>query len=674
MKISVLQNSSPARFAAEELAKYSFLMIGGNYPQIEYNSHKNDNAINLGLLSDFSLDESDLDDAFVEDIIDIDIKNGAGYIAGSNPRSILMGVYNFLKSAGCMWVRPGVEGEFIPKKDISNHSYKYRKKADYPFRGECTEGAISYESLRDMIYWMPKVGMNMLMNEGRVPFLYMHKWYAHINNSFLREPGFVADYKAMEQYIDRAEIDLEKTGLQYHNMGHGWMFEEIGVENGHNHNYNVNINEEDNKYLALTTCYGEGYNAPVPKRCIAGDSLFYTNFCYSNPEARKKLVDFWVKYAKEKPYIDYFHVWLGDAAATGCICEECGKEEFSDWYVMLLNEIDEALTKEGIEARFVFIMYVYTHRPPKKTRINNPDRFLLLYAMGINYGKGYKVEEFSGEIPPYNPSLATLPDQALGAKWREDWKKISGAKLSVTYEYRFYTDHFSDPGYMKIASETFRDMPLLKTVGFDGCMSDQTIRNFMPTGLPMCIMGEKLFDTKLDFESYVNDYFNAAFGIDGDKCRDYLETLTKLFNPELIRRDIPKNVHLDEVGFMGDEKANKSFYKNDEAAAEFAKIPSIIEAFLPTIEKNRRLSDVCHVKSWDYLKYHAHICTELSKCLLCCAKGDIDSGKKIYNELYDWISIHELEFAPVFDQFLFNKYYSRKFGINNAEYLDGIHN
>ena len=672
MKIKLAQDSAPARFAAEELSKYAFMMMGGTAWEIEnckFVKDSESDTIRLGLLSDFDLNDEDVQDALIEDVIDIDIKEGSGYIAGSNPRSILMGVYKYLKSAGCMWVRPGVEGEYIPKKDISNHSYTYRKKADYPFRGESSVGALSYESMRDMIYWMPKVGMNMLLNEGEYPFRYMHIWYAHITNTHLREKGYTANHNVMKQYMQRVELDMQKTGIQNHNMGHGWMFDGLGVEIGHNHNYKVNIKEEDKKYLALTKDHGDPTD-PNAKRDIAWKSVFYTNFCYSNPEGRKKLVDFWVRYAKEKPYIDYFHGWLGDSRTTGCICENCLKEEFSDWYVLLLNEIDEALTKEGINARFVFIMYVYTHRPPRKLKLNNPDRFLLLYACGINYGEGYKLEKFDGEEPAYNPELSVVPTQALGAKWRQDWKTINGIKSSLLFEYRFYTDHFCDPGYMQISREVHRDMPVLSKLEYSGNMSCQTMKCYLPTGLPMCIMAETLFDTGVDFDSYSREYFEAAFGEDGEKCREYLEKLTELFMPDLIRNCKTKLTLAD--GFTDEEMYKKRLYNNPFAAESFEKIPDTVKAFMPIIEKNRKNDDICRAKSWDYLKYHAYIVTELSKAYYQAAVGDKDAATDIYLKLVDWISLREIEIAPVFDLHLFNLSIAGKLGINNRELLEGL--
>ena len=81
MKILLTQESAPARFAAEELAKYSFLMMGGRLSEIACRpTAKEDEAgtIRLGLLADFSLDTGDVADPLIEDVIDICVKNGTG--------------------------------------------------------------------------------------------------------------------------------------------------------------------------------------------------------------------------------------------------------------------------------------------------------------------------------------------------------------------------------------------------------------------------------------------------------------------------------------------------------------------------------------------------------------------------------------------------------------------
>ncbi len=157
-------------YAAEELKKYIEMLD----PSVnaEITSDKCSDGIVFGLLSELGLDFSDVTDAMIDDVVDVKIDSLCGYIAGSNERSILFGVYDYLKSAGCRWVRPGVKGEYIPK-------------VDYPFRGECSEGAVCYEHMRDTVYWLPKVNMNLFMIQWLVPYNFMSRWYTHAVNTVL---------------------------------------------------------------------------------------------------------------------------------------------------------------------------------------------------------------------------------------------------------------------------------------------------------------------------------------------------------------------------------------------------------------------------------------------------------------------------------------------------------
>ena len=81
---------------------------------------------------------------------------------------------------------------------------------------------------------------------------------------------------------------------------------------------------------------------------------------------------------------------------------------------------------------------------------------------------------------------------------------------------------------------------------------------------------------------------------------------------------------------------------------------------------------MCKAKSWDYLKYHAYIVTELSKVYYQAALGNKESATDIYVKLIDWISLREIEIAPVFDLHLFNLSIVGKLGINNRELLEGL--
>ena len=91
MKIILSRQTETLIYAAEELKKYIELVDPSVLAEIV-----NDDAadgIKLGLLSDFGLDASDVSDAMIDDVVDVDIKNLSGYISGSNERSVLFGVY-----------------------------------------------------------------------------------------------------------------------------------------------------------------------------------------------------------------------------------------------------------------------------------------------------------------------------------------------------------------------------------------------------------------------------------------------------------------------------------------------------------------------------------------------------------------------------------------------------
>jgi len=665
MKIITAQKGETAEYFVSELKKYIVQMSRGSIvPTIEFSDvlpQESKDAILLGTLEELSLNTSDLYDPFIEDIIDIHIENGKGYIAGSNLRSILMGVYKYAKSAGCRFIRPGADGDYVPKVDLMNHSFNYRKKADHPFRGECCEGAISYEHMRDTVYWLPKIGMNMYMIEGLVPFTYMHKWYGHVYNTHLRQKGQCTDYDILEEYINLLEQDVKKTGIQLHTLGHAWLFEGMGIRHDH-----VTENE---KVKNLSSEYIEMLAEVNGKREIQHGNTFYTHFCYSNPKARRFLVDFMVEYIKKKPFVDFVHMWLADAINNQCECEECCKMHPSDWYVMLLNELDEELTKMGSDTRIALIMYVETERPPQKLKLNNPKRFVLLSAIGLHYEEGYKDEVYKGEVPEYKRNEYHPAPNALRLKWHKKWKEICGNIPSVIFEYRFYTDMYCDMGNMQISRETYRDMKALEKVSFNGVMSDQTHRLYIPTALPMLLMGETSFDTSLDYETYVNEYFEGAFGIEGKLCRNYLEELSELFCPSNVRIGSASGV--EELG-LGDIEVQKKCWKNNSFVAEkLSKIPELVDSFIPVIKKNiSSATDNSRLYSWHYLKYHAEICKKLSLILFNGASGNMEEAHNLFYELRDYLSEIEIEIHNVFDLFLFLRSLAFKLNITMPGYFD----
>ena len=66
------------------------------------------------------------------------------YIAGRNSRSVLFGVYAFLETQGVRFLRPGPNGEILPKlEEITLPAEPILEIPRYRHRGLCIEGAPS---------------------------------------------------------------------------------------------------------------------------------------------------------------------------------------------------------------------------------------------------------------------------------------------------------------------------------------------------------------------------------------------------------------------------------------------------------------------------------------------------------------------------------------------------
>ena len=636
IKIRITKDTETLRYAAEELKKYVKIMTGE-----ELDVSLSEGDIVLGLLSDLSLSEEGVDDPMIDDVIDVNIDGLRGYIGGSNERSVLMGVYNYLKSAGCRWVRPGDGGEYIPKADLASHSFVFRKKADLAFRGECIEGAVSFEHVRDTILWLPKVNMNLFMMEQVVPYNYMSRWYNHEASTVKESEGLT--FEDVSEFIPVLEKTIKKCGLQLHALGHGYLLEPYGI---HYKTY-------DDEYT-MTKEALEDVALVNGKRELFQGSPNFTQLCMSKDRARLGLVNFLVGYLEKKPHIDFLHVWLSDSVNNHCECEECQKKTPTDFYVQMLNELDERLTAKGIDTKIVFIMYTDTLWAPETEVIKNKDRFIMTTATSRNYSETLSGKRSEGGIPPYvrnNFKIKLGFDLTLS--FMDGWQKAFDGRRFL-FEYYMYTDHFFDPGYMQITKNILKDIRAVESIGFEGIMSDQTQRSFFPTGLPMSVIGEGQFDKDLDPEAFTEDYFKAAYGEDYKAAMDYLSKITELFDPDVTR--VKDSVVHQDTGSGSSGRCVKGIKNNPETGRKMALVEGVADGFAPTVEKNlAAVTDKCHKESWKLLKYHVEYVKRLSAIYSALTVCDIDRAKALKDEMIDYLSRIEDEIHPQFDLVLFNQ-------------------
>jgi hypothetical protein len=626
--ISVMGIHPVIEFAAHELTRYLERMSEkGQIIRTNYKKNQNGadrQIICLGLMNNIqnivmpTVDNSDLDDA-----IYININKGRGIIAGNNPRAVLLAVYRFLTEAGCRWLRPGDDGEYIPQIDIAGLDLQIIEKAAYRHRAICIEGAVSYENLVEMIEWAPKVGFNGYFIQFREAFTFFDRWYSHRNNPTKKKESF--SLEQAREYVRLGVKEIKKRGLIYHAVGHGWTSESLGIPGLGWDSDTYILEPELTQYLAEVNL----------KREIWKGVPLNTNLCYSNIEVRNLMVGNIIDYLREHREVDLLHFWLADEGNNHCECESCRALLPSDYYVRMLNELDERLTQEGFNTKIVFLIYFDLLWPPVMERIKNPGRFILMFApITRSYSGPITITETNSILPLYQRNALKFPTSIEeNIAHLRQWQTIFSGD-SFIFDYHLWREHYTDPSSYKIAKLINQDVKNLKTIGLNGFVSCQVQRVFFPTGLPMYVLGKTLWNDQLEFEAIAKDYLEHAFGRDGKRVGQYLATLSDLFDPPYLRGEKPR--------------------LNSQAAIKFARIQGVIDDFRPIIHENIISQKLpCQVKSWEYLGEHAWFASCLGQIVGKLAANDREAAFAQWNELIERLGIGEDRTQKVFDLYEF---------------------
>jgi hypothetical protein len=608
MKIICESDHPTIQYAAAELARCLGRTMGK-----EIEAGCCGEGIRLGLMSEFpEVQPPKVADPVLDDAIFIHVTGGVGIIAGINPRSVLLAVYRYLTELGCRWVRPGSDGEYIPHLDHLI-DVEISETPSYRHRGVCIEGAVSVEHVTDMVDWLPKIGFNGYFIQFREGYEFFDRWYSHLDGRHI-------SIEQAREFTGRVVAEIKKRDMLYHGVGHGWTCEPFGMSGL---GWSASKGEppaEAAQYLAQVN--GE--------RKLWGGVALNTNLCYGNATVREIVTDEIVDYSAKHPEIDIMHFWLADGSNNHCECELCRDTRPSDLYIRMLNELDAKLTAKGLPTRIVFLIYVDLLWPPETEKIANPDRFILMFApITRTYSEPFATDVAIPKPPPFERNKLTFPrNVSENIGFLRAWQK-SFPGDSFDFDYHMMWDHVRDPGYTPISEVLSKDIRGLRDIGIDGYVSCQLQRAFFPTGLPMTVMGRTLWDRDAAYDAIAVDYFASAFGPDGQLAREYLQTISELFDPPYLRGEKPK--------------------VSAESAAKLAKIASVADAFAPAIEKNLTISNPCWAKSWFYLKHSAAICKLLASACGAVARDDKQSANESWEATKRYVQEHEIELHPVLD-------------------------
>lgn len=561
-------------------------------------------------------------DTRLDDAVVISVKDGAGYISGSNDCSVLLAAYRFLRELGCDWVRPGEDGFRVARQELSQISVSVTEVPSYRYRSMYIEGAVSYEHVKNMIDYLPKVGMNGYLIQFMVPATFLEQWTNHDRNSYAEKEAPLS-FEAMAGMVRMLEQEIKKRGLRYHKVGHGWNCTPFGMDGtGWHLDREHTVPEHVKPWLAqLNGVRQLNHNSPLD-----------TQLCYSVKEVRDIMTDYIVEYCRNNPQVDVVNVWPADNVKNYCECENCRKLRPADWYLMILNELDEKLTKAGLETRISFCIYLECLWPPLKERIKNPDRFEISFApitrtFNMNYGE---CAEEKGETVPFELNQAPYPRSVPDhLEYLRQWQEFTESDIFLV-DYLLQWAHVNDPGYERCARQIFDDMRSLHRIGLEGSNNCQIQRCAFPTNLPTHMMARALWDENCDYDVESAAWYRSAFGSDGDKVQKYLQEVSDKLTIMLMRT-------------FGEQDRPRGPYCTD-----YDRLFRLVEEFLPEIQKHTA-EENAYTREWKALELHNAYLKHYLKIHQLREQGDDESCYEEAWKLFDLIAQNEDWLHPVLD-------------------------
>ena len=552
------------------------------------------------------------------DAFRVRLSPSAGTISGNCSRAVLLGVYDCLHTLGCRFLAPGRENERVPATSPSSLALDYGKTAALRHRGVCIEGADSRENILRFIDWLPKLGYNAFFLQFKTPYVFLNRWYSHLNNPLLPPEPFTPE--DAEAVMAEAEAEMRRRGLMLHKVGHGWTGEVLGYPSL-TWDRDPSPLAEDKRPFAAMLDGTRGLFTGVPTN---------TNLCFSNPDAVDRFASLVVRYAQNNPDADYLHIWLADEYNNVCECPACRETTVSDQYVSLLNEIDRRLSDAGLATKLVFLLYQELLWPPLKARLEHPDRFVLMFApISRTFESSYDTSGAVPLIPPFARNRITLP-----VSLRENLAFLRGWQAqfsgdSFVYDYPLGRAHYGDLGYVGISRVIHGDIRQLGALGLNGYVSCQELRAGLPNTLPNYVMGRALFDGDVSADEVIGEYFDAAYGESAGAAKAFLSTLSALSRCDYVNGKGPR--------------------EDDNMARRMEQAAELCAAFCVQAPERVQETDECTAGFLSRLGYHAQVAGLFAGALAHLAKGERAQAREGYDALCGFIRVHETAYQPWLD-------------------------
>ena len=548
------------------------------------------------------------------------------YIAGRNARSALFGVYAFLEQQGVRFLRPGYDGEVVPRNQaIALPGVPVVETPRYRHRGVCIEGAPSIAHALEMVDWCAKRRMNTVFLQFLSSRYFYNLWYErpynpqHADRALTEEEALAFD--------DQVIASLKKRGLVLHRVGHGWTSAAFGMPRSGWVTAGEEVQPEYTRWLAEVG--GE--------RKLFHDIPINTELCYSFRPAFDAFVETIVRYCEAHPELDVVHVWLSDATNNKCECAACRALTISDWYARVINALSEALHRRVPRMRFVFLCYFELLWPPEQVAIDERygNAIMMFAPIARCYGHGLADpacdDGGAWPRPPLN-QFAASRHNAFYARALDDWRQAFQGD-SFDFDYHLMWAVWSQLTDTHLARLFHEDLQDLKGMGLDGIVSCQSFRAFYPSGLAMAALAGCLWNPDVPWEEVRRRFLEAAYGEHAGWAGTYLAKVESFLE-------------------AGDPHWRTLPFSNADGE-KLAACAAFLQASLADLEARRASApDRARRESLDLLAHHAMFLQFIVAAYQARLAGEAEEADQAFNRAAEFLRETEPEYSTCIDTML----------------------
>ncbi len=356
------------------------------------------------------------------------------FITGSNPRSVLYGVYEYLKHFGFAFLYPGPEGEVIPENPaFALSGFDHQETADRTFRGIAARPEPDrLEEGRQLISFMAKNKYNLFFMEGYDDDRPGDQ-YSIVNG--VRPLQHVEHQLKGKSWEERREIALKQKTMVDEARCHGMLIERGG------HGWNYGVPEHYGLLHQLSpeeACTALKAKGRVNKQAEVAVSTWF-QICLGKEEVREIYVSHIIDYLrKHRGEFDIAAIWMGDGYDNKCQCDDCLRQPFSDLYLDVFRRVALWVAESIPELTLECIMYFETLEPPTRNWLEGLDNVILNLAVWRQC-YSHKLDDpacrIPGWIPDYRHNLShDVPNGFRIINYDhflayEAWRNVVGSEL-----------------------------------------------------------------------------------------------------------------------------------------------------------------------------------------------------------------------------------------------------